>query len=212
MSDEPLKAAYRAQPPLPPHLNETQWEQLACGELDQASRERALAHITGCADCAEIHRSLLRLAKEAASFVPEAQINLRPAGSSSTHWMYLYGLAAAAALFAAIVGVPLRQTKPTEDVMRSQVGSVALQVIAPTSNATLELRRFAWEPIANADAYQILVNRGDGAAVWSVTVRSNEAVVPHDVPLGAGDYYWQVKALSQDAAIGLSPLIPFRVR
>lgn len=213
MTDDHLKAAYLSRPQSAAHLNESQWEQIACGELDAASRERALAHITSCAECTEIHRSLLMLAKEAAQFDRSVPAANAPGGSASKKWMYLTGLAAAAAIFAAIVVMPLRPANRTiQDVTRSQTGSVAIQVTAPRVNATLENRRFAWEPVPNADSYQLVVNRNDGGAVWSVTVRDNETVMPGDLPVAPGEYYWQVKALSQDTAIGLSPLVPFRVR
>jgi hypothetical protein len=210
MSDEQLKAAYQSRPAATTHVTETQWEQLACGELDAASRERALAHITSCAECREIHRSLLALATEAAQFDPNAMVVANPEPSASRTWMYVTGLAAAAAIFAAIL-LPNSRNTTIDDVTRSQAEGSAIGIRTPQSNARLDSRLFAWQPVANADAYEVIVNRADGGPIWTTRVSTAEVTVPDAITIGAGRYYWQVTALRQGAVVARSTLVPFRV-
>lgn len=214
LDDESLRQAYRQahDSAAGPHLSEDEWEQLACGALDAGATERAHNHITACTRCAEIRRSISVVAEEAAQFDPHAvRPAITPAAGSRT-WFYVGGLAAAAALFAAVsldLGGP-RQSSGGE-VMRTSIADTVIGAVAPTANTALIGRRFAWQPVATADVYELRINAADGAAVWTTRGAATEATLPLEINVSRGQFYWQVTAFRDHAAIGTSPLVPFRI-
>ena len=213
MTDDVLRKAYRLAHAATnaPHVSEANWEGLACGDLARADRDRALAHITSCPECAEIHRSLLALGEEAATFdrgVPRST----PARATAWRWGSVGGLAAAAALVAAVlVNRPAPESGRPSDVTRASTSAVVIELIAPASGAPLVNRHLAWQPAATADAYEVRINAADGGAVWSARVTGAETDIPSHIAMSAGSYYCQVTALRENAAIGSSALVPFRV-
>lgn len=215
LDDPRLKQAYRlaSGDGAGPHLSETEWEQLACGELDAEASGRAHAHITTCARCAEIWHSLDTLAVGAAQFDPEVvRPAVSPAPQVSRTWTYLGGLAAAAAIFAAVTldfGGPLRG--PADEVMRTSTADTAIAVVVPQTDAVLAGRRFAWQGAIAADAYELRISTPDGGAVWVTRVATTEARLPPDLVLTGGRYYWQVTAFRENTTIAASPLVAFRV-
>lgn len=213
LEDDVLKEAYRLAGTTTdgPHLSERQWEQLTCGELTEADRHDALGHILSCRDCTRIHRSLLAMSAEAATFDEHA---VRPGivRPASRTWMYLGGLATAAAIVAAVV-LDLRPARTGHggDVSRSATGTVAVALVAPLADAALRERRLQWQAIATADAYEVRVNAADGGAVWKARVTTAEVRLPPEVPLAAGRYYWQVIAFREGIIQGTSAITAFRV-
>jgi hypothetical protein len=75
----------------------------------------------------------------------------------------------------------------------------------------LNRRRFEWQPVPTATAYEVRVNTADGARAWSTRVSTSSAELPANVILAGGAYFWQVTALREDAAIASSPMVAFRV-
>lgn len=212
LDDDRLKAAYVASRASDaPHLSESEWVQLGCGELAPEALAQAHAHITGCARCAEVHRSLLAMAADAARFDPDA-VTPHLVRSRSRLWMTLGGLAAAAAIFA-VVRVDLRapRTGSTIEVTRNQGGPVAITLVAPQPDAVLQERRFTWQAVPAAEDYELRINTADGGAVWSTRTSTPAATVPAESALAAGRYYWQVTALRENTAIASSSLAAFRV-
>jgi hypothetical protein len=212
LDDDRLKTAYLASSDsAAPHLSESEWEQLGCGELSGEALAQAHAHITNCARCTEVHRSLLAMAEGAAQFDPGAVTPHAPRRASRL-WMTLGGLAAAAAIFAAVV-VDLRvpRTEPAAEVMRNQGGPAAISIVTPQPDAVLQQRRLAWQAVPTAEGYDVRISTADGGAVWSVRTSATDATVPAERALAAGRYYWQVTALRGDAAIASSSLTVFRV-
>ena len=213
VDDDVLKRAYQATHVSPggPHLSETEWEQLACGELDEASRERALAHIATCADCATVHRSVLQVSRDASAFDPNAIAPSTAPRPAASRWMLIGGLAAAAAIVAAVVLNRPITSGGTVDTVRAPSATTTMTVITPLGGARLEARRFAWPAVAAADAYEIRVNAADGGAVWTARSSVPEVEIPGATVLTPGTYYWQVTAMRDAVAIGASPIVPFRV-
>ena len=213
LEDDVLKEAYRLASTTTDgrHLSERQWEQLTCGELTEADCHDALRHIVSCTDCTRIHRGLLAMRAEAAAF-DEHVVQRGVVRPASRTWMYLGGLATAAAIVAAVV-IDLRpaRTGQAGEVSRSGAGSVPVELVAPLADAPLQERRLRWQPIASADAYEVRVNAADGGAVWQARVTTAEAHLPHEVPLAAGRYYWQVIAFREGVIQGSSAITAFRV-
>lgn len=212
LGDERLQAAYqRGRSASGPHVTEAEWEQLACHEIGAADRQRLLAHILACAECTGIHRSLLTLEREAAAFDPNVAAMAKPPAPARA-WLYAAGLAAAA-VFAFVV-VDVRTPAPLDtgnDVTRSRSALSTISVSTPVEKGVLVDRRIAWQRVNDAESYEVLINSQDGAPVWSTIVTGTDATIPASTALPAGSYYAQIKALRQDAAIGSSALIPFRV-
>jgi hypothetical protein len=72
-------------------------------------------------------------------------------------------------------------------------------------------RRFEWQPVATATAYELRVTTADGAGVWSTRVTTPSAELPESVVMRSGAYYWQVTALRDNAPIASSPMVALRV-
>ena len=210
LSDAALADVYRAsRRPVGDHLSQDQWEHLTCDELSAADRDGALAHIESCGDCSTIHRSLLEL-RDGATAIEDT----RPrdnAGLSYRRWTIAGGLATAAAIvFAVLVNQPARTT-PGDEVTRSSETRAAIALVTPSPNSVLAGRRFEWQPVATATAYELRVTTADGAGVWSTRVTAPTIELPEGVVMRSGAYYWQVTALREDAAIASSPMVAFRV-
>lgn len=213
LDDEVLKAAYQRAHAMPrgAHLSETQWEQLTCGELADTDRDRLLDHVFSCPACREVHRSLLQVSAEAPG-IDQGAVPAAPTRPVARAWMYLGALATAAALVAAVL-VDLRPLRGARDatVTRNQAAAVAITVVTPAEGAPLEQRRFAWLPLPGAEAYELIVSNDDGGAVWSGRATEALAQLPPEVVLAPGRYYWRVTALRDNAVVGSSRLLPFRV-
>lgn len=211
LSDDALAGAYRAtRKPGGEHLSPDQWERLACDELRGPDRERALAHIESCGECTAVHRGLLYLRSEATTLEAGSAAPVRGGGRS--RWTLAAGMAAAAALVAAVViNQPGRTTLPADDALRSGDALARIAVITPAIERVLTDRRFQWQPVATASNYEIWVHTAEGGRVWSTRTSATSAELPADVTLNSGAYYWRVTAHRGEAAIASSPMISFRV-
>jgi hypothetical protein len=210
-SDDALAAAYRAaRTPAGTHLSDEDWERLTCDELRGADRDRALAHIESCGDCATIHRSLLDLKTQATALQAGDAVPAPAAGGY--RWPLFGGLAAAAALVAAVlINLPDRAPLPADDAVRSGDALARIAVISPAVERGLIDRRFEWQPVAGASSYEIWVHTAEGGRVWSTRTSTNTAEIPADVPLSGGAYYWRVTAHRGEATIASSAMVPFMV-
>lgn len=211
LSDEALAGAYRAtRKPSGDHLSPEQWERLTCDELQGADRDRALAHIASCGDCTTIHRGLLELRSQATTL--EAGDAVPAHAGGRYRWPLVGGLAAAAALVAAVlINQPGRTTLPVDDALRSGDALARIAVITPAMERALTDRRFQWQPVATASTYEVWVHTAEGGRVWSTRTSAPSAEVPADVTLSSGAYYWRVTAHRGEATIASSAMIPFQI-
>jgi hypothetical protein len=211
LGDDALSEMYRnTRRPIGEHLSPDQWERLTCDELRGADFDGALLHIEGCSECLAIHRSLLALRSEATALeIGEAA----PISSGGRRrWPFAAGLAAAAALVAAVVlNQPERTALTVDDTLRSGEARVTITAVTPAANTVISGHRFEWQPIASATTYEIRVHTADGTRVWSMRIDASSAEWPADVAASSGAYYWQVSALRGDAIIASSPMVPFRI-
>ena len=204
-----LSAAFRrARKPSGDHLSETQWERLTCDEMAADERDIALAHIMSCAECSTIHRSLIELRAGATEI--EGTRPRPNAGVSYRRWTIPGGLATAAAIVLAIWIYRSPQVPPT-GVTRSAREPGAVSAIAPLANQPLIDRRFSWQPVAGADSYELRVSTADGVRVFTSKRDETSAVLPAEIHLSAGSYYWQVVAFSGETTIATSPMMRFAV-
>jgi len=205
LNDDNLAAAFRSSRRASgEHLTETAWERLACEEMTPADRDTALVHIMNCAECSTIHRSLMQL-REGATNIDGAHDD---AGQSYRRWMIPGGLAAAAAILVALLVNRPARVEP-DNVTRSATEAAAVTVLSPTANEPLIDRRFSWQGIAGATAYELRVSTQDGARLFTSRRDETFAELPGEIELKEGTYYWRVLAFKGDAEVAASPLVPF---
>lgn len=218
-ADESLRATWRelsgAVPAPGAHLTEGDWVRFAADELDETARQRAADHIEACADCAEIFRALGSLREgavaidpgappfapspdepaghgDAAAAPPPSPAPGAPAGSRS----WWYGLAAAAAVVAAVGGVMWRGARvavPQPQVAETAPVRPVETTVAPPPVPTPR----AWAELATAPAVMLpasftIVMRGEADAGRDAFLA---AFGPAIAPYRAGRYAEAAAAL-----------------
>ena len=215
MADDPrdpldearLGAAFRsARKPTGTHLTESEWERLTCDEMTPAERDTALVHIMSCAECTTIHRGLMELRKGAAEIEDARRQN--DSGSYYRRWTIAGSLATAAAIVLALLINRPTRVEP-DNVMRSSSAAVVMNVMSPRANEPLIDRKFSWQGVSGATAYELRVSTQDGVRIFTSRRDETFAELPREIELGAGTYYWRVLAFKGDAEVAASPLIPF---
>lgn len=193
------------------HLEESEWERLACGEVSPAERERALEHVTRCSLCADLYRGLTQLTEEARLFDPGAPRASR-AGRSPL-WERAPGWARWAAAAAAIaVGVlpwlP-RKAPVSSPTTRAPAAPSSLVLLEP-SGTIGTLRQFRWRGVAEAETYRVRLFREDGLLLWTSGVLAVSAADwPETLDLPPGRYFWEVEAFRDGKSLARSELLPF---
>lgn len=165
---------------------------LAAGSIDGAARERLLAHVARCADCADDLRLVLPA---------------RPAPVRRAGWRPL----AVAAVLA--VGVPLVAWWAARDEAPGTVYRTGVEREAPRAaladGAALPRAAFVlrWQPVAGAAAYDVVVADAALAPLHEARgVRGTEVTVPAGVLPEQGFVLWRVEAVMPDGSRHASPL------
>jgi hypothetical protein len=205
-SEERLRRLYTGSAvPAGGHLLEEDWERLACGEMAAADRERALEHVTRCAECARIYRGLDALTEGARSFDPGV-----PAAPSRTlaypRGLLLGGLAAAAALAAMLfwpaAGQRPRATPPG-DGFRGAAESLDPAPETPRGRVQGLPTELRWKGVPSPARYRVVVLDPDGEPIWSSgEVEATTLPWPAGLVLKPGSYFWQVIALPRGGLPG----------
>jgi hypothetical protein len=209
-TDDDLRRRYQAAAESDgAHVDESVWERLACGELDDAARARAAEHITSCAACATVYRAVSELRSEAQRFdsgapAPDVRDRARPAWFTS----WPGALAAAAVLVLALVGTYRRIGDEPSSTTRAGTGA-GVTTIAPAATAPARpAPDFRWAPVAGADRYQLKLNAADGLPLWtSPDLTTTATGWPPSVTVMPGTYFWQVIAFRDDQEVAASPLV-----
>ena len=166
------------------------------GQLSPEGAEAFEAHFFGCERCwALVQQGLaVRSAFGAEAPAPELVSAQRVPKKVRGLW---WGLAAAASIAVAVVGIwrlGTPQPESAEDVFRGKADSFT---VAATANpAGLGA---AWKRQADADAYRIRLYRADGSLVLERETADTSISVPVDsisATRGA-QLYWQVQALDR---------------
>jgi hypothetical protein len=193
------------------HLEQDQWEGLACGEMEPAEREPALEHVTGCRRCADVYRGLMLLGEEAHRFDPGAP---RPTPARSHLWgrppLWVQWATAAAVLTAAVLPFALRQRPAATPVSRAPAAQAGLVLLEPSGPVSGVSPRFVWRDVGAAEFYRVRLFRDDGVLLWtSEPLRESRADWPPSVPLSRGRYFWEVQAFREGKGVARSELAPF---
>ncbi len=209
LDDDVLKAAYQiANRHRDGHLSDRDWEQLACGDLDDFAKRAALSHVTSCETCSTIHRSLIALNQESAVFDPRSSAQPPSPAFAWRRWAVGGGLAAAAILTLAVLVDNPERSRRASDVTRTNVEGTSITV---TQSLSLPDRRLAWTSVRDADLYDVRISDATGALKWTTRVTATTVEVPADMTWPRGTYYLQISATRDGATIGSSSLVPIQV-
>lgn len=192
------------------HLEESEWERLACGEMSAAERERALEHVTRCSLCADLYRGLMQLGEEARLFDPGAPRAAAPWPA----WGRVPGWArwAAAAALIAVGVLPWvpRETPVSSPTTRAPAAPSSLVLLEPSGTTATLPRQFRWRGMAEAETYRVRLFREDGLLLWTSAALADNAVDwPETLELPPGRYFWEVEAFREGKSLARSELLPF---
>jgi hypothetical protein len=218
--DDALRAAYRGPMAAdrPGHLTEGDWERLACAEMQDVERARAMEHVTTCAECTLLYRAVAMLRAEAPAFDPAAPRPEADGGARVPRIPAWAGLAAAGlaamtvASWLALEARPWVLETPPRDaaVTRAPAANPAVVLLEPTRDVTSEPTRFRWSSVAGADSYRVRLFREDGLLLWtSDAVTAATVEWPAAVPRAPGRYFWEVQALREGRIVARSDLQAF---
>mgnify|MGYP002399839309 CR=1 FL=1 len=196
------------------------------GGLSGDEQRRVAAHIAECAACAGECRSATSMkpwAERATSSsvgAEESVARQRRAGFRS--WIPVMAVAGLALLVVVVVprlrpGGPGDTPRPdAPPVERAGESAPIVVIVAPTDQARISPAVplvFTWEAFAEAEAYDVVVQRSDASTVWrSPRASSPSITMPADLALSPGRYYWQVSAYRGGTVIASSRLSRFDLR
>jgi len=204
------------------------------GSLPAAARDRYEAHLAACEECRAgiallAAAATLEADPEAESVPPEFVARARqarqPLGALSSRGRG--GLAAAAALVAAFVGlaammfVILPRSEPSKPPVGGEVyrgeNDSPFGELRPLAGSVVpaDALVFYWTPVPTADRYVVSVANASGATLAAIEApgSASSVVWPSALePPAGGRFTWRIKALALDRLVAESKPIPFEVR
>ncbi len=168
-----------------------------------ADRERVVAHLAECADCASRYAAVIRTMPLRAEPAVEAQEFVAAGRRIASRRRWVAPLAAAAVLVIA-VAIPLmvHRTEPTLHFRGSGV-----QALAPQGAIDQSEVEFVWSSSITAARYRLRVS--DANFVYTTEVKEP----PLRIPLKPGEYWWTVTALdSNGKPLTSSQRLTFTIR
>ncbi|HEX9500713.1 MAG TPA: zf-HC2 domain-containing protein [Thermoanaerobaculia bacterium] len=169
-----------------------------------ADRERVVAHLAECADCASRYAAVIRTMPLRAEPAVEAQEFVAAGRRIASRRRWVAPLAAAAVL-AIAVAIPLmvHRSEPTLHFRGSGV-----QALAPQGAIDQSEVEFVWSSGISATRYRLEVADAKG-----VINTKDAAESPIRISLGPGEYWWTVTALdSNGKPLTSSQRLTFTIR
>lgn len=185
------------------HLTEFEIAGYLGGDLADADRRRVAAHLEACADC---RAEVVAVHELATTF-------RRPIRSRWVRWALPVGLAAAIGAFALV-----QTTRPVEGPpqlerpgLNPTEATMALVPVKPAEGGvTIPLgATFVWRHLP-AVMYRFTLLAGDGAPLWTAETADTTVVLPSEVRLGEGGYFWRVDAI-RDGVTATTGVVRFSV-
>ncbi len=190
-------------------------------------KERAsiMDHVSNCADCARVLKSLLRLSEEVDRLTGKAEVlqscpqdgvlgKKQPARP-------LFGRRAALVTLAGLVGLAILTFSVIKlsdrPVIRGTAGS-QIRLISPKQGAALAARdvRFKWAAVPQAARYAVELFDKSLEKVWqSGPISDAGTELPADargIVLEGETYFWRVTAVLEDGRELVSKLAEFSIR
>lgn len=166
--------------------------------LSGTDRERAEAHLAGCAECR---------ADLAESYQLRRRVR-RP------RRLAIGSLAAATAITLLIVrpGLDARRSSADEALLRHGADAAVIVAYGPLGETSLSPIRFVWGAQAGAASYRLTVTRSDGSAIWSHSSTDTAATLPVAIVLPTHERcLWVVDALLNDGGTRSTGLREFQL-
>jgi hypothetical protein len=155
-----------------------------------ADRERAVAHLAECADCASRYAAAIRTVPLRAEPAAEAQEFVAAGRRIPSRRRWVVPLAAAAVLVIA-VAIPLSMNhNKTTPGLHFRGGGI--QALAPQGTISQSQVEFVWASSIRAARYRLQIGDATGNITTTETQRSESKV-----SLKPGNYWWTVTALDQ---------------
>lgn len=150
--------------------------------LQGAERDRAEAHLAGCAECREELNQSYLLTRRI-----RRPLRIALAG--------LITVAAALLLLVRTGAGPA--SRSTEDsLLRQGDASAAVVAYAPMGETARGAVRFVWARVPAATTYHLTLSRVDGATLWSASTTDTALALPDSIALTPGvRYLWVADAL-----------------
>ena len=198
---------------------------LVAGSLDRRSRSRIMRHVSECADCARVLRSVLRLSGEIDRLtggVEAVRGYPRDEGPGEREPVApRLGRRAAVAILAGLGGVAILTLSVIKLADRPAVRGTPeqqIRLLSPERGAscTAEEIEFAWEAVPKAQRYSVELFDKSLAKVWrSGAISGTRVGLPAEARRAVeagGTYFWRVIAVLDDAKELASKLSEFSVR
>jgi len=196
------------------HLQESTWERLALGELEQEAMDVALEHASRCGECGQILRGLQTLEREALEVDSERVPILTRAGRSQGSSPWLYTALGAAAMVVFAVGTSTFVTQTQSDALITERSSAEIrpEALGPVGVLTGAPRAFRWAPAVPNRTHSVELLDSLGAPLWrSDALVANESPWPTTVEARPGHYYWRVWESDEDGNITASIMTSFEI-
>jgi hypothetical protein len=189
------------------HLTDSELAGFLDGDLSDAERARAEAHLDACDECRTELIEVARLvadAPEAGAF-PVAPVQISPPTSRARQRRPSWPIPAGIVGLAAAAGLAMILFWPAapgwnEQPMQERFGTEAtprLETHFPPDGGAVprDEVRFAWAS-HDTGSYRIMLTAEDGALVWSATLADTVVAPPAELDLPAGrTFYWYVDAI-----------------
>ena len=153
-----------------------------------ADRERVVAHLAECAECASRYAAAIRTMPLRAEPAADAQefVNAGRRIASRRHWVA--PLAAAAVLVIA-VAIPMAMNKnETSPELHFRGGGI--QALAPMGSIDRSEVEFVWSSGVRATRYRLQVGNGNVITTETQSTQTRMSLKP-------GTYWWSVTALDE---------------
>lgn len=161
---------------------------LTVGEIEGAEREELGDHVVSCRPCSDRFRDLAQLHEAASS------------DASKRRSRMAWGAVAAVTLVALVTVVAVRQVDTPQGVPEGLRGGATVGApIEPADRAALTAppAGISWQPIEDAESYQLLLFDRAGGALWqSEVIETTSVELPGEVRARIeppGPYLWRIR-------------------
>ena len=156
-----------------------------------ADRERVVAHLAECADCAGRYAAAIRTMPLHAEPATEAQEFVAAGRRIATRRRWVAPLAAAAVLAIAVaIPIAIREKTPAEAGALLHFRGGGIQALAPMGSIDRSEVEFVWSSGVRATRYRLQVGNGNVITTETQSTQTRMSLKP-------GTYWWSVTALDE---------------
>jgi len=199
--------------------------QFATQGANRKARVRIMEHVSNCADCALVLKSILRLSGEIDELTGKAEAVQRcpqdEVLGKKERVRLIPGRRAAVAILAGMVGLTIITLSVIRISDRPVVRGTAgprIQLLSPKQGATYPAGeiKFKWEAVPKAARYTVELFNRSLERIWQSGPISNTGTeLPAEVRgviLEGETYFWRITVVLEDGAELISKLAEFSIR